>query len=77
MILSVKLLYVLFCYIEDITLTSIPVQLSDLSDVRALEESGLYGANTGKAYYTGAIDLKEAVRIAGEQRIVSENGRTG
>ena len=51
--------------------------VSDLSDVRALEESGLYGAIIGKAYYTGAIDLKEAVRIAGEQRIVSENGRTG
>ena len=33
-------------------------------DVRALAEMGLYGAIIGKAYYTGAIDLKEALEAA-------------
>ena len=26
---------------------------------------GLYGAIIGKAYYTGAINLKEAIEVAG------------
>ncbi len=38
--------------------------VSSLDDVAALAEMGLYGAIVGKAYYTGAIDLREAVRIA-------------
>ena len=38
--------------------------VSTLDDVAALTEMGLYGAIIGKAYYTGAIDLAEAVRIA-------------
>ena len=38
--------------------------ISSLSDVQALTELGLYGAILGKALYTGAIDLKEALRIA-------------
>ena len=38
--------------------------VSTLDDVRALARLGLYGAIVGKAYYTGAIDLKEAIREA-------------
>lgn len=38
--------------------------VSDLDDIAALKELGIYGAIIGKAYYTGAIDLAEAVRIA-------------
>ena len=38
--------------------------VSSLDDVRALREMALYGAIIGKAYYTGAIDLKEAIREA-------------
>jgi phosphoribosylformimino-5-aminoimidazole carboxamide ribotide isomerase len=34
--------------------------VSSLEDLRALNELGLYGAIVGKAYYTGAINLKEA-----------------
>ncbi len=41
--------------------------VSSLDDVKALAELDLYGAIIGKAYYTGAIDLAEAVRIAGPQ----------
>ena len=38
--------------------------VSSLSDVRRLSEQGLYGAIIGKAYYTGAIRLKEAIEVA-------------
>ena len=38
--------------------------VSTLEDIRALRETGLYGAIIGKAYYVGAIDLKEAIREA-------------
>ena len=38
--------------------------VSSLDDVRALAQLGLYGAIIGKAYYAGAIDLKEAVEVA-------------
>lgn len=38
--------------------------VSSIEDVRALETMGLYGAIVGKAYYTGAIDLKEAIEVA-------------
>lgn len=38
--------------------------VSSLEDVRALRELGLYGAIIGKAYYIGAIDLKEALEVA-------------
>ena len=38
--------------------------VSSIEDVRALKEMGIYGAIIGKAYYTGAIDLKEAVEVA-------------
>lgn len=38
--------------------------VSSLGDIRNLAEMGLYGAIVGKAYYTGAIDLKEAIEVA-------------
>ncbi|MBQ1965208.1 MAG: 1-(5-phosphoribosyl)-5-((5-phosphoribosylamino)methylideneamino)imidazole-4-carboxamide isomerase, partial [Clostridia bacterium] len=37
--------------------------VSSLDDVKALNDMGLYGAIIGKAYYTGAIDLKEAIAL--------------
>ena len=36
--------------------------VSSMDDVLALNELGMYGAIIGKAYYTGAIDLREAVK---------------
>ena len=33
-------------------------------DIRVLREMGLYGAILGKAWYSGAVDLKEAIREA-------------
>ena len=38
--------------------------VSTIEDVKALREMKLYGANIGKAYYTGAIDLREAIEVA-------------
>ena len=38
--------------------------VSSLEDVRRLREQGLYGAIIGKAYYTGAVDLREAIEVA-------------
>ena len=38
--------------------------VSDLEDIRALRKLGLYGAIIGKAYYTGAIDLAQAIEEA-------------
>ena len=38
--------------------------VSTLEDIRALSELGLYGAIVGKAYYTGAINLQEAIEVA-------------
>lgn len=38
--------------------------VSSLDDVRRLAEAGLYGAIIGKAYYTGSVDLKEALEAA-------------
>lgn len=38
--------------------------VSSLDDVRALAAMRLYGAIIGKAYYTGAIDLKKAIEAA-------------
>ena len=40
--------------------------VSTLEDVEALAKLGLYGAIIGKAYYTGAIDLKEAIEVAAQ-----------
>ena len=38
--------------------------VSTMEDVRALRAMGLHGAIVGKAYYIGAIDLKEAIEVA-------------
>ena len=38
--------------------------VSSLEDVAALREAGLWGAIIGKAYYTGAIDLRRAIEVA-------------
>ena len=38
--------------------------VSSIDDIRALRALDLYGAIIGKAYYTGAIDLKEAIEVA-------------
>ena len=38
--------------------------VSSMEDIRALRAMGLYGAIVGKAYYTGAIDLKAAIEEA-------------
>ena len=38
--------------------------VSSLSDVEALRRMDLYGAIIGKAYYTGAIDLRQAIEVA-------------
>ena len=35
--------------------------VSSIADVKRLSGCGLYGAIIGKAYYTGAIDLREAI----------------
>ncbi len=40
--------------------------VSSMSDVQRLRDEGLYGAIIGKALYTGAVDLKEAIRTAQE-----------
>ena len=38
--------------------------VSTLDDIKALSDLNLYGAIIGKAYYTGAIDLSEAIKIS-------------
>lgn len=38
--------------------------VSSIEDVKRLREMKLYGAIIGKAYYTGAVDLKEAIEVA-------------
>ena len=38
--------------------------VSDIEDIRALRAQNLYGAIIGKAYYTGAIDLAQAIKEA-------------
>lgn len=40
--------------------------VSTLDDVRALKEIGVYGAILGKAIYTGAVDVADAVNITKE-----------
>ena len=42
--------------------------VSSIDDVKRLGARGLYGAIIGKAYYTGAIDLKEAIAAADAAR---------
>ena len=38
--------------------------VSDISDVKRLAAANMYGAIIGKAYYTKAISLKEAIEVA-------------
>ena len=38
--------------------------VSSIEDVKKLAALGIYGAIIGKAYYTGAISLKEAIEVA-------------
>lgn len=38
--------------------------VSSIDDVKRLSNAGLYGAIVGKAYYTGAINIAEAVEVA-------------
>lgn len=40
--------------------------VSGIDDVKALADMQIYGAIIGKAYYTGAIDLAEALEVAGD-----------
>ncbi len=40
--------------------------VSTLADIEALRDMNLFGAIIGKAYYTGAIDLTEAIRMCAE-----------
>lgn len=37
--------------------------VSTMDDIRSLRDMGLHGAIVGKAYYIGAIDLKEAIEV--------------
>ena len=37
--------------------------VSSMEDVTALRDLGIYGAIIGKAYYTGAIDLRQAIEV--------------
>ncbi|MDD6479648.1 MAG: 1-(5-phosphoribosyl)-5-[(5-phosphoribosylamino)methylideneamino]imidazole-4-carboxamide isomerase [Oscillospiraceae bacterium] len=38
--------------------------VSSIDDIKKLAELELYGAIVGKAYYTGAVSLKEAIEVA-------------
>lgn len=38
--------------------------VSDIENVKALRKMDIYGAIIGKAYYTGAISLKDAIEVA-------------
>lgn len=38
--------------------------VSSMDDVKRLTKLGIYGAIIGKAYYTGAISIKEAIEVA-------------
>ena len=42
--------------------------VSTMDDVRTLNEMNIHGAILGKALYTGAIDLKEAIAVTKEER---------
>ncbi|MBE7068150.1 MAG: 1-(5-phosphoribosyl)-5-[(5-phosphoribosylamino)methylideneamino]imidazole-4-carboxamide isomerase [Clostridiales bacterium] len=38
--------------------------VSSIEDVKTLKKNGVYGAIIGKAYYVGAIDLRQAIEVA-------------
>ena len=42
--------------------------VSSLDDVRALKDMNMFGAIVGKAIYTGAINLPEAIKITEEEK---------
>lgn len=42
--------------------------VSSIDDVKRLKKSGIYGAIIGKALYNGAVDLKEAISAAKEEK---------
>lgn len=48
-------------YAMDITASG---GVSSMEDIAALKRMELYGAIIGKAYYTGAIDLRKAIEVA-------------
>lgn len=48
--------------------------VSSIEDVKALRDMGMYGAIIGKAWYTGAIDLKEAIAAAAGTEPGTETG---
>ena len=48
-------------YVMDITASG---GVSTMEDIAALRQMDLYGAIIGKAYYTGAIDLRQALEVA-------------
>lgn len=56
-------------YAMDITASG---GVSSLEDVAALSKIGLYGAIIGKAYYTGAIDLRKAVEAVSREESMGE-----
>ncbi len=41
--------------------------VSDMENIKALKAMKLFGAIVGKAIYTGAVDLKEAIAVAEEE----------
>ena len=41
--------------------------VSSLDDIKRLKDDGITGAIIGKAYYTGAVSIDDAVLIAGSQ----------
>ncbi|MFO7982200.1 MAG: 1-(5-phosphoribosyl)-5-[(5-phosphoribosylamino)methylideneamino]imidazole-4-carboxamide isomerase [Desulfuromonadales bacterium] len=43
-------------------------RLADIENLMAIEDSGVSGAITGKAIYTGALDLREAVALTKHRR---------
>lgn len=45
--------------------------ISNLDDIQVLTDMGIDNAIIGKAYYTGDIDLREAVKIAGKQGVAT------
>jgi len=42
--------------------------VSCLGDLTALSELGLYGAILGKAYYTGAVTIRDALQAIGGEK---------
>lgn len=40
--------------------------VSDIEGIRTLAKTGMYGAIVGKAYYTGAVSIKEAIEVAND-----------